>query len=307
MALPWILCGALLLAVALLAAKVWSLQAGLDEIGAQLAEILAEESNTLLRVSGGDRHLRRLAARLNRQMRQLRRQRQQYRSGSRELREAVTNVSHDLRTPLTAICGYLDLLAAQEQPPATARYLQIIGGRVEALRQLTEELFDYSVFSAADTAPGRPVVLNDVLAESVAGFYAALKEGGIEPAVTLPPTKVVRCLDPAALSRVLENLLQNAIKYSDGDLTISLSAAGEIAFVNTASGLDQVQVGQLFDRYYTVRTARKSTGLGLGIARTLVTRLGGTMTAEYAGQKLCIRVWLPASADSTEAGSPSPK
>ena len=91
----------------------------------------------------------------------------------------------------------------------------------------------------------------------------------------MPKSKVIYYLNGSALSRVFSNLLNNAIKYSDGDLDITLSETGEIIFSNTASKLNEVQVGKLFDRFYTVEAARKSTGLGLAIARTLSTQIMG--------------------------------
>ena len=99
---------------------------------------------------------------------------------------------------------------------------------------------------------------------------------------------MVRRLDAPALSRVFSNLLQNAVKYSEGDLEIILCGTGEITFSNTASGLDEIQVGRLFDRFFTVESARKSTGLGLAIARSLVERMGGSIWAEYKDNKLSI-------------------
>ena len=82
--------------------------------------------------------------------------------------------------------------------------------------------------------------------------------------------------------------MNNAIKYSDGDLDIILSETGEIIFSNTASGLNEVQVGKLFDRFYTVEAARKSTGLGLAIAKTLVEQMNGTISAKYENNRLSI-------------------
>jgi signal transduction histidine kinase len=102
----------------------------------------------------------------------------------------------------------------------------------------------------------------------------------------------MRSADKAALSRVFANLLNNAVKYSDGDLEIALSDTGEVRFTNTAKELSTVDVEQLFDRFYTVEAAHHSTGLGLSIARTLVERMGGSITAEYSDERLTIRIIL---------------
>lgn len=102
----------------------------------------------------------------------------------------------------------------------------------------------------------------------------------------------MRNIDRAALSRVFSNLLNNAVKYSDGDLEITLSDTGEITFINTAKELSSVKVEQLFDRFYTVETARNSTGLGLSIARMLVERMGGSISSMYENERLIIKIIL---------------
>ncbi len=293
MFLPWFLCGVLFIIVIVLFMKVLILKKGMDEICGELIEHLSNKSNTLISISTGDKQIRHFAAELNKQLRLLRKQRQQYLSGDRELNEAVTNISHDLRTPLTAICGYMELLEGEEKSDSVERYLNIISNRVETLKQLTEELFRYSVIitSENDTVKEK-VILGEALEESIAGFYAVLKEHGIEPNIQIPQNKVVRYLNPSALSRVLSNLLNNAMKYSNGDLDITLTKAGEIVFTNTASRLNEVQVGKLFDRFYTVEAARESTGLRLAITRTLIEQMNGTISAEYNNNKLSICILL---------------
>ena len=167
--------------------------------------------------------------------------------------------------------------------------MEMIKNRAEHLTVLTEELFRYSVLlSEGKELAKEPVVLNAALEESVAGFYAVLTERRIDPGIRMPEEKVVRLLDVSALSRIFSNLLNNALKYSDGDLEIELTKDGEIVFSNTAKSLDGVQVGKLFDRFYTVDPARRSTGLGLAIAKTLVERMGGTIGARYEDGRLRI-------------------
>ena len=290
---PWLLCILLAAAATILLVKLWLLRRGLDEIAKQLGDRLSQDTNVLISLSARDAHARRLAAELNRHLRLLRDQRRRFQNGDRELKEAVTNISHDLRTPLTAIFGYLELLEREDNSPAVRRYLALISNRAKAMKQLTEELFRYSIILSAGEPVLEPVDIRGVLEESIAGFYAPLKERGIEPVISMPEGPVVRPLDRSLLARVFGNILSNALKYSGGDLEITLTAEGETAFTNTAPGLDGILVGRLFDRFFTVEAARNSTGLGLAISKSLVERMGGTITAEYDGIHLTVitRFW----------------
>lgn len=287
--LPWLLCGALAAIVLILCIRLRLLQKSLDEIAAQLEERLGSDTNNPIFLSARDPHARKLAGTLNVQLKELRRLRQRYENGDRELKEAVTNVSHDLRTPLTAICGYLELLDRGDKTTDQARYLALIADRAEAMRQLTEELLRYSVAAGPEEELTlESVDLNAAVEEAVASFYGALVEGGVTPHVSLWSDRVVRRLDRAALSRVLGNLLNNALRHGGGDLEVTLDSAGVITLSNTAPELDEVQVGRLFDRFYTVETGRSSTGLGLSIARSLTERMGGTIAARYEAGRLWV-------------------
>lgn len=296
--LPWFVCGVLLIVIMILSLKILLLKKSMDRICEDLREHLSTETNTLISVFTRDKHIRHFVTVLNKQLLKLKEERQQYASGNRELKEVVTNISHDLRTPLTAICGYLELLEKEECSIEGQRYIRIISNRVETLEHLTNELFRYSVIKVSENNIAKErVVLNEVLEESISAFYAVLKKSNIEPSVRMPQVKVVRYMPATTLSRVLSNLLNNAVNYSDGDLEITLSKTGAITFTNTASALNQVQVGKLFNRFYTVNTAQKSTGLGLGITRSLVEQLNGTITARYEDNKLSICIQLPDASD----------
>ena len=292
--LPWLICGGLAALALVLRIQLLLLQKSLDDITDQLGDRLSSDTNNPIFLPTRDAHARRLAARLNVQLKELRRQRQRYESGDRELKEAVTNVSHDLRTPLTAICGYLELLEKGDNTPRQARYLSLIAGRAQAMRRLIEELLRCTVAaSLEDGLSPEAVDLNGAVEEAVAALYGAFIEAGIVPRVSLPPERVARSLDRAALSRVLGNLLANALKYSAGDLDVVLSPDGAITLSNAAPALDEVQVGRLFDRFYTVETGRGSTGLGLSIARSLTERMGGTISARYGAGRLWMEVRFP--------------
>lgn len=288
--LPWLLSLVLALLLLALLLKLCLLRSDLKALAEQFTQRIEQDSPNPLFLPSRDPALRQLAVVLDRQLRQLRRARLRYENGDRELKAAVTNISHDLRTPLTAICGYLDLLGREPLSESAARYLSLVENRTEAMKQLTEELFRYSVILSTQELEVESVCINSVLEESIAAFYAALTARGIQPQIQICESKVERELNREALGRVFSNILNNALKYSDGDLDIRLGCGGEIQFSNTASGLNEVQVGKLFDRFFTVEAARNSGGLGLAISKTLVEKMGGSITAGLNNGVLSIQI-----------------
>ncbi|MCO7120558.1 HAMP domain-containing histidine kinase [Ihubacter massiliensis] len=290
----WALIGLLALIILCLVIKIYLLRKSAKEIREAFADRLMTETNTLIDLSSRDKALRQLADSMNDQLRQLRKDRLRFQQGDLELKEAITNISHDLRTPLTAICGYLELLKREETTDAAARYLDVIENRTQVLKQLTEELFRYSIAASAfDDMACEEIALNDVLEESVSVYYAALKGCQICPQISMPKQKVRRTLNKNALSRIFGNIVSNAIKYSNGDLQIVLQETGELVFSNHASALDEIQVGKMFDRFYTVETANKSTGLGLAIAKMLTEQMNGSIRAVYQDNILSIFIFFP--------------
>lgn len=289
-AVLWTFILILLIVLAALGIKVFLLRKSARQLREGLHERLSQESNTLLSISSRDMEMRRLASSLNQELRALRRERLRYQQGDRELKDGVANMSHDLRTPLTAICGYLELLKRQPLSPDASRYLGQIENRTEAMKRLTEELFRYSVVNSNEELHPQPVDLNRALEESLLAFYGTFEKLGIVPNIKLPDHKVMRLLDPDALNRILGNILENALKHSAGDVTVTLDQDGTITFSNPAPDLDQVTAGRLFDRFYTVETAQNSTGLGLSIAKLLTDRMGGTIGSQF--HKGILTIWI---------------
>lgn len=293
----WLCCliGILITIILFLIIKIRLLRKSADEISDAFSNRVETDTNTAIDISSRDPHIQRLAKDINIELKKLRDDRHRYQQGDAELKSAVTNISHDLRTPLTAICGYLELLEKEELSDSAARYLRIIRGRTEIMRQLTEELFRYSVFtSVSNGTTNEPVILNNVLEESISALYTALRQNKITPSIHMPDAKVRRMLNHNALSRIFGNIISNAVKYSDGDLKIMLEENGTVTFANHAEKLDEIQVGRLFDRFYTVETASSgSTGLGLSIARALTEQMGGTISAVYEDGVIKVQVNFP--------------
>lgn len=277
------------LTVVILAVKLYLLKRTAREIEHSFKEKLRMDTNTLIDVPYRDKDMISLTNTLNKDLALIRELRHRYNQGDVELKNAIANISHDLRTPLTAICGYLELLEEAEKSDEVKKYLDIIENRTKNLKQLTEELFKYSVVaSAEENLRLEKISLNSAIEECIAEYYVALQKRNIIPEIKITDKKIERTLDKIALSRILSNILSNAVKYSDGDLQIELNDSGEIFFLNTASSLDETQVKKLFNRFYTVENARTSTGLGLSIARTLAERMNGDISATYIDPRLVI-------------------
>lgn len=268
---------------------ILSLKKNLRDIARDFSEKLSTDTNTTVCVSIADPEIRRLALLINQELTALRKERLRLQRGDLELKGAVTNIAHDLRTPLAAISGYLELM---EEVPTDAkghRYLAVIRERTEALKRLTEELFRYSVItSASDELKPINLSLKSELEIALAGAYGMLSERGIVPEIHMPVTDVKRTLDHTALQRVFGNILSNTAKYSDGDLKVVLKENGEIIFINRASGLSQVEADRLFDRFFTVENAKGYTGLGLSIAKQLAEKMGGLVQAEWQKGSLSV-------------------
>lgn len=283
----------LLVIIFALLLKIFYMRKAIKEIKRGFSEKLYTDTNTPIMLSSYDKLVSSLANDINVELKELQKQKHRYIQGDKELKNAITNISHDLRTPLTTICGYLSLLDKEEKSEHIARQLSIIKNRTFALKQLVEELFRYTtIISDTENSVYTETVINNVLEDCISSYYAIFKEKGITPNINLCEQIIVRSVDKTALLRIFNNVIDNAIKYSEGDLTISLFENGKIVFSNHTSDLNEIQIGKLFDRFYTVNTARKSTGLGLSIAKALIEKMDGNISADYINNVLSIIVKL---------------
>lgn len=282
----------LIVIIALLCLKIVLLKKSAKEINKGFKNGIENDTNSLIGVSSRDKDISSLCRELNDELIRLRALKLKYEQGDKELKTAITNISHDIRTPLTAINGYLKLLEKESMSAEAEEYISIIKERTLALKKLSEELFEYSVTTSKAQEQGRAeeVYVNRILEESISAMYASLCDKGISPEIDITNEKVIRQSDKEALSRVFSNTLSNVLKYSDGDLYIKMDSNGLISFTNTASQLTEVDTERLFDRFYTVNNARTSTGLGLSIAKTLAGKAGAEISARLEGDKLTIYV-----------------
>lgn len=273
--------------------KLYLNKKSIKEIVNSLDEILKSDTNSLLTISSGDKDIKKLASELNKELKILRKEKIQYENGNQELKRTITNISHDIRTPLTAIMGYIDLIKDDKENDKKQEYIEIIERKANELKILTDDLFDFSrILDIGSKMKKEECCINDILEESLVSFYNIFKENKIVPKVEICKEKIYKKIDKNMITRVFENIFSNVCKYSNGDLKVILDNKGKITFINKALSLDETTVKKIFDRYYTVENARKATGIGLSIAKQLIELNDGKINAEYRKSNLIIELEL---------------
>ncbi len=280
-----------LITLIILIIKIVLTKRELKNISKSLLKIINSDTNSLITLDYSNKDLKELVSILNKSLKELRELELEYKNGNKEFKKIITNISHDLRTPLTAIKGYVDLLENEKLTLKQIKYLKIIDSKVTDLTILTSELFDYSKVLDKELKNDF-IYLNDILEDVIASFYISFKEYNLNPVINITNEKVGRYLNQNVVKRIFSNIISNAIKYSEGEFKIKLSSNGVIEFSNKTSKLSNIELERLFDRYYTVIDNNESNGIGLSIAKELVDKCNGNIFLKYKNNVLTIRISL---------------
>ena len=213
-----------------------------------------------------------------------------------EFKRTITNISHDMRTPLTSAIGYLQMLQGEDVPPEKqAEYIGIIESRLQSLSTLMNSLFEYARVIEGDfekQSDIQKVNVCNVLRDTLSEFYGEFESKGFKVDVDIPDEPVNYLCDPAMLRRVLQNLLKNVCTHGREYLRVTLN--DNIIEIANKSDLSEIDTDKIFERFYTADLSRtgKNTGLGLAIAKELTVRMGGEITARVEGELLVMQVNL---------------
>lgn len=271
--------------------KIYFMRNSIREIERSFNYIINADTNNIITISSMDKSIKNLAINLNKGLVDLRTQRLQYKNGNQELKKIITNISHDLRTPLTAIRGYIDLMNQEQLSKTQKQYLKIIQKKSNELTELTGQLFDFSKTMDIDiTIEKEKCCINEILEETLISYYSIFKEKNIIPEILICKEKIYKVLNKNSLIRIFENILSNVFKYSNGNFKVELKDNGIIAFSNKATSLDATTVQKIFNRYFSVENAKESTGIGLSIAKQLVELNNGNIYADYIKETLSIKI-----------------
>lgn len=290
--------GILSICIVLLVAYILLFKLQLRSINRQLTKRLAEHTRQPVTLELISKELNALAVNINKCLKTEETLRLDVIRDEKHFKEMIANISHDLRTPLTAIKGYQQLLERGGLTDAQRQKLQIAQKHADELGRLIEHFFEYAyLVNAEPVLQTERINLTNLTAECLAESINLLEESNL--AVRLDETQPVFALaDREMTVRIIQNLIRNCVQHADSDIDVRIRAAktAVISFRNFVRDTSEIDVNRIFDRFYTADKARgkaRSTGLGLSIVSLLVEQMGGSTGATLQDGFLEIRVELP--------------
>ena len=291
--------------ILLLCYYIYRFKRELRSMKEQMEFILKTDTNQLLTVGLFTREIKELAEVLNQILKKHRKIDLQMEKTDQAFKQGLTNLSHDLRTPLTSAKGYVEMLLQQEVPEEKSKeYLKIISERMDAVQRLQNELFEYARLEANETgAIYQPIAVNNILMDVLSLYYDEYAERSIEPKLKIPESACTILGDEEGVFRIFSNVIYNSLIHGKPPYKISIKKEFGwyiCTFENYAPDVKEEDVSMLFERFYTADKSRekKTTGLGLSIVRKLAESMGGKTKARMKDKMLYLEICWPALADT---------
>lgn len=294
-----IMIGFLVSVIIFLSCILWKYKRQIADICRQLRFLQEHDSNMLITTEFTKGSLPELTKVLNSFLHVQREERKAYRKKERELSDTYTNLSHDIRTPLTSLDGYFQLLEASEEEYDRKRYVAVIQERIDNLKEMLEELFTYTKLqNEAYTLQLEPIQLNRVVKDVILSYYDAWMQQGISPNLQLTDDSLWISGNLQALQRMVQNLLKNALEHGEKELFIELEKRENTAYFTIQNPIPEnrsIDTERIFERFYKADEARSknSTGLGLAIVREFVLKMDGTISAKKKETFFVIEITFP--------------
>lgn len=262
----------------------------------QLEEI-ERGSHMELGVQGRQRHMLDLCRKINGLLKQHCQAQLQYEKAQRQLKQNITSLAHDIRTPLTGASGYVQLAQECMEDSRQKRYLQTAFDRIQELGDMLEELFLYTKLTSEEFEPSmQELQILPLLSECLAGMYHLFESKGVSPEVMLETEGFRVQADEECLRRIFHNLIQNALLHGTGGIVVR-QTGNQLIFENRVAETSRPDPEQIFERFYKADSARRkgSSGLGMFIVKELAEKMGGCVKAEMQGDVLAVKLELKES------------
>lgn len=288
----YVIIAILLILSGLFAFRYFSLIYAMNKIKNEVLDVQQDlTQNQMLHLPLPDKHMKELLCSLNSLLEEIQKERKRYETQEKEFRKQIENISHDLRTPLTVILGYIKLYknAHAEQiahDPDLTEMIITLKSKSETMKNLVTQFYDYSRINAGNyELQLNTVDVAKMLRESLMGNYQVLEHSDLKVDVMIPEHPVWVLGSESALERIFVNLLQNVSRYADTFFQIKIHEDNDsayISFINDTSLLSDEDLPHLFERFYMQDGARNQngTGLGLTVAQSLAKEMGGVLSVE---------------------------
>ncbi len=295
----YIMIGVLSVLILILIGILISYKRQVKDICRQLRFLQECDSNMLITTEMKKGHIGELAELLNTLLKERKKERADYQKKEQMIADIYTNLSHDIRTPLTSLDGYFQLLEETQEENDRKRYIQIIQERIESLKEMLEELFTYTKLqNGTYELKLEPQNVGQILKETGFSYYDDWAEQGISPQFEITEEPVWIRGNKQALRRTIQNIIKNGLDHGNKEIRIQLSRNEkqmELVFRNKIEPGEQIDISRVFERFYKADKARSksSTGLGLSIAKGFVQKMHGEIAAEIKEDWFCIKISFP--------------
>jgi signal transduction histidine kinase len=295
------LCIGLIIIFILLVIKIVFLYRALKQASRQMDEIeKCSERNRLIKAISADRHLEELLKKINVIYQKRQSERIVYQRRETQIRHEIENISHDLRTPLTSILGYVNLLGdldiTQEE---REEYLKIIDKRARILQGLIQDFYEISRIEREDyPVMFERISVQNIVSEAAVAYFHEFESRKIKVTVQMEEKSCIIFADRIQFNRILNNLIQNALKYAKDEFVIQQHTTDTqciLTLSNDKNDMTENELKRIFDRFYTGDKARNqgSSGLGLTITKLLVEKMKGSISARFDGDMFVIELKWP--------------
>ena len=275
---------------------MWKYQRQVKDICRQLAFLMRHDSNMLIHREFGLGGIGMLSDRLNDLLELRRKEKQYYQEKETLIADTYTNLSHDIRTPLTSLDGYFQLMEACENVEEQRRYLNIIHERIHSLNEMLEELFMFTKLkNESYRLELTSCCINRILKETVFSYYDDWVRREIQPDIQITEEQLYIDGNKQGLSRIIQNVIKNGLDHGEKKIRIVLKREQNQAVLrisNQVTASEQIDIEHVFDRFYKADAARSktSTGLGLSIAREFVRRMNGEIGAKIEENEFIVEM-----------------
>lgn len=266
----------------------------------ELHYTVQEKSNFTLFTSAMNNHYeKKIIQEMNQIQEQMQHALQGYQKNENEIKKMITNISHDIRTPLTSIQGYLEMMEMSQDPIEIKRYYTIIKNRLDDVTTMLNEFFIYTKIQCSDaTLPRKESVVYPLLCTYLLNYMDLLKEHQLAPEVICEDESIKAMLDEESFRRICTNLIVNTARYGTKPFRIYVRQKDDMVYIQFENKVEStsLDVERMFDRFYKgndVRT-QKGSGLGLAIVKELCERMQGGIHAELIEDILRITLTLHA-------------